>query len=454
METAVWRFPLHFVPSTTGAFSVFSAVLCPGIADLRQFRPPNTGSAGLRDAEQLFIVRLQKRLRGAGVSPDRSLAAGVERDVFFIGCCPIAFTALARDLLDLRADRRKNAELEPQGIGALVHAFILRNEPTRSPDSARAISGQERESDTESNIQSLSGAWFPIVRQILAIRMKRIILRGGSMKQTCHLGMLTWLILAGAMVLIGGCSRKQVIPATSALSAPPEAETPLVPVPTITITASPPAVNMGQSTTISWTAENTTSVYIDQGIGKVESSGQRTISPSVSATYTAKAEGPGGDATASTRVTVIEGAEVTASPPRTVPDSEFFATRVNHVYFDFDKYDLRADAIVTLDQNAAALKERSGIHLIIEGHCDECGSEKYNLALGDRRAQAARKYLVARGVEVDRIDTISYGEERPFDPGHNEEAWAKNRRAHFVVRDGMSRANTSKATGPSQVPRD
>jgi len=124
------------------------------------------------------------------------------------------------------------------------------------------------------------------------------------------------------------------------------------------------------------------------------------------------------------------------------------------VYFDFDKYDLRADAIVTLDQNAAALKERSGIHLIIEGHCDECGSEKYNLALGDRRAQAARKYLVARGVEVDRIDTISYGEERPFDPGHNEEAWAKNRRAHFVVRDGMSRANTSKATGPSQVPRD
>ncbi len=117
-----------------------------------------------------------------------------------------------------------------------------------------------------------------------------------------------------------------------------------------------------------------------------------------------------------------------------ISDSEFFQTRVQDIFFDFDKYDIRSDQQATADNDAGALAERSNIKFKIEGHCDERGSEKYNLALGDRRANAAKAYLVAHGVSADRIDTISYGKERPFETGHNEEAWSKNRRDHLVLK--------------------
>jgi peptidoglycan-associated lipoprotein len=132
-------------------------------------------------------------------------------------------------------------------------------------------------------------------------------------------------------------------------------------------------------------------------------------------------------------VTVEEPAVTPPSPP-IISDADFFQTRVQDIFFDFDKYDIRSDQQATADNDARSLAERSNLKFTIEGHCDERGSEKYNLALGDRRANAAKAYLVAHGVSTDRIDTISYGKERPFDPGHNEEAWAKNRRAHLVLR--------------------
>jgi peptidoglycan-associated lipoprotein len=87
-----------------------------------------------------------------------------------------------------------------------------------------------------------------------------------------------------------------------------------------------------------------------------------------------------------------------------------------------------------LTQNARALNERRGIRITIEGHCDERGSEAYNLALGDKRANAAKEFLVAQGIDPARIDIISYGEERPFAQGHDEETWKQNRRAHFAMR--------------------
>jgi peptidoglycan-associated lipoprotein len=107
--------------------------------------------------------------------------------------------------------------------------------------------------------------------------------------------------------------------------------------------------------------------------------------------------------------------------------------RLDNIYFEFDKYDLRPEAKTTLSANARTMMEHAGFNIIIEGHCDERGTEEYNLALGEKRALAARDYLSGFGIAKDRISVISYGEEKPVDPRHNEEAWAKNRRAQVVV---------------------
>ncbi len=104
------------------------------------------------------------------------------------------------------------------------------------------------------------------------------------------------------------------------------------------------------------------------------------------------------------------------------------------IYFDFDKYNLRDDARRQLDANADILRNNPGMNIVIEGHCDERGTDEYNLALGERRAQAAREYLIRLGIDASRINVLSYGEERPVAPGHDEESWALNRRGEFVPR--------------------
>jgi len=103
------------------------------------------------------------------------------------------------------------------------------------------------------------------------------------------------------------------------------------------------------------------------------------------------------------------------------------------IYFDFDKYDIRPGDAEILKENAALLKKYANVKIQIEGHCDERGTIEYNLALGERRANNTKQYLISLGVPPDRISTISYGKERPLDSGHNEEAWAKNRRAHPII---------------------
>ena len=105
-----------------------------------------------------------------------------------------------------------------------------------------------------------------------------------------------------------------------------------------------------------------------------------------------------------------------------------------HVYFAFDSAALSPMAQATLKRKAMWLNENPGATVTIEGHCDERGTNEYNLALGERRAESARAYLVDLGIASSRLSTISYGEERPLDPRHNEEAWAKNRRAQFKLR--------------------
>ena len=105
----------------------------------------------------------------------------------------------------------------------------------------------------------------------------------------------------------------------------------------------------------------------------------------------------------------------------------------DHIYFDFDRYNLKPEAQRKLKIKAAFMKANPNIRARIEGHCDERGTNEYNLALGDRRANSAKEFLLNLGIAENRLTTISHGEERPIDPGHNEAAWAKNRRAQFVV---------------------
>jgi peptidoglycan-associated lipoprotein len=115
--------------------------------------------------------------------------------------------------------------------------------------------------------------------------------------------------------------------------------------------------------------------------------------------------------------------------------SRVLSVIAERVHFDFDKSDIRPDAEEVLQRKVSVLREYPGVTLNVEGHCDERGSNEYNLALGQRRAEAVRRYLMSYGIDQSRFGTISYGEERPLARASNEDAWAQNRRAEFVVRN-------------------
>jgi len=132
-------------------------------------------------------------------------------------------------------------------------------------------------------------------------------------------------------------------------------------------------------------------------------------------------------------------AEAVATPAAPKPEAAAAArgaekeSVLKDAFFDFDKSSIRPDAKQSLDENAKWLKANPNAALTIEGHCDERGTREYNLGLGQRRAKAAKDYLVSAGIDAKRIKIISYGKERPFEPGHDESAWKWNRRAHFVL---------------------
>jgi peptidoglycan-associated lipoprotein len=123
-----------------------------------------------------------------------------------------------------------------------------------------------------------------------------------------------------------------------------------------------------------------------------------------------------------------------ATAPRPVPKEFMAVAALKEVYFDFDKYDIRPEDAKTLDTNATWLKSNGDNLVLIEGHCDERGTNEYNLALGERRAKSTMNYLVSQGIQANRITIISYGEERPVCTEKTEACWAKNRRANFLVK--------------------
>ena len=132
-------------------------------------------------------------------------------------------------------------------------------------------------------------------------------------------------------------------------------------------------------------------------------------------------------------------APVDTTPPPTPPPPPpqppaFSSSDLKPAFFDFDSYALRDDARAALDADARMLRDHASVSITVEGHCDERGTVEYNQALGERRATAARDYLVAAGIDAGRIQVISYGKERPFEEGHDESAWAQNRRAQLVIR--------------------
>ena len=113
--------------------------------------------------------------------------------------------------------------------------------------------------------------------------------------------------------------------------------------------------------------------------------------------------------------------------------AELSESALETIYFDFDKSDIRADQRDRMNRNARLLNDNKTVKIRLEGNCDERGTNEYNMALGDRRANSVRQFLMDYGISDSRITTISYGEERPIDAGHNEDAWAKNRRCEFKI---------------------
>jgi peptidoglycan-associated lipoprotein len=232
---------------------------------------------------------------------------------------------------------------------------------------------------------------------------------------------LTVAILAGAFTL-AGCSKK-------AAKAIPPTPPPQPAAPTATLAANPAVVQQGQSTTLTWQTSNANEITID-GLGTVPASGSKSITPNTSTTYTLTAKGPGGSQDASARVTVNQPvAQATPSPS----DEDLFAKNVKDVLFDYDKADIRPDQAGSAQGDASFLLQHPSIKVVVEGHCDDRGSEEYNLALGTSRAESLKRSLVAQGVPADRVKTISFGKEKPFCTDDNDSCWQQNRVDHFSM---------------------
>ncbi|MDQ2926175.1 MAG: OmpA family protein [Acidobacteriota bacterium] len=238
-------------------------------------------------------------------------------------------------------------------------------------------------------------------------------------------------VLAAALTLATGCHKKPVNTAGTGIDSAPSTE----PAPTATLTADPPAIDLGQSVVLNWRTTNAASVAID-GIGPVPTSGTQTVSPANSTNFHLIAKGDGGTVEANVRVTV----RVATAPATGESSSDLngamgtdaaFHQNVRDIFFDYDSFDLRPDAQTAAVNAARYLSAHPAIRVVIGGYCDDRGSAEYNITLGENRANAARTALISAGVPASRVRVVSYGKERQFCSEQNETCWQENRRAQF-----------------------
>jgi peptidoglycan-associated lipoprotein len=229
-----------------------------------------------------------------------------------------------------------------------------------------------------------------------------------------------------ALLFVAACNKKP-----KAVPPAPPPPPPAAAKPSVSISADRTTINKGESAKLTWTTTDANNASITPEVGAVTPQGSTTVTPAESTTYSITASGPGGSTDATVRITVNVPAPV-VEKPRGPSFEELFTQEVRDAYFDLDKADIRPDARAALEKTASFLKGYPLAHVTIEGHCDERGSTEYNLALGDRRANAVKQYLVNLGIPAGNLNTVSYGKEKPFCMESNESCWQQNRRGHFV----------------------
>src|SRR5579883_688219 len=241
----------------------------------------------------------------------------------------------------------------------------------------------------------------------------------------CLIGLLLPL---GLIILCSACHKR--VPAAAPAPAPSAAAPAAPGPPTCNLTAEPATVTAGQSVTLSWNSQNATGLELKPGLGQQQAEGSTSVTPSESTTYTLSLTGAGGTGECSARVTVTPAVQVQESNITTKPNA---GEAMQDAFFDFNKADIRPDAQAALTHDADYLKGHPDVKIRIGGYCDQRGSEEYNLGLGQRRADAAKQFLVNLGVAPDRIATVSFGKDRPFCNENTDECYQKNRRAHVVI---------------------
>jgi peptidoglycan-associated lipoprotein len=243
---------------------------------------------------------------------------------------------------------------------------------------------------------------------------------------------------AGAACLIAaGCAKKVAVkpatppPAVQQASATPPQK------PVISLfAASPGSIDKGGETTLRWAVEHASNVQIKPALGTVQESGSHAVFPAADTLYTLTATGPGGSASATASVSILVHSASRMPDQATRNQIQELLNRIQDAYFDYNRHNIRPDAQQALVADAKTLgeilKQYPDYKLTVQGYCDERGSEEYNLALGDKRANQAKEYLASLGVPGSQLKTVSYGKEKQVCSEHDEACWQKNRRAHIT----------------------
>ncbi len=251
------------------------------------------------------------------------------------------------------------------------------------------------------------------------------------------------LTLGFAIVLVAGCGSRRTAP----YAAPHALDNSLAPrgggvstqPPGIVFEVEPASIMRGEKALLRWTTQDATEVRVSPAIGLVDPNGSREVAPTQDTVYSLTAKGAGGVSTATARLSIVGGGlpsnRGAVTSEDIMPPFPEMVGQIRDIYFDYDAAGLRPEMEQVLIENGRLLMDLFAQYpdgtVLIEGHCDERGTNEYNLALGDRRAQSVKDFLAAQGVPASRMRTVSFGEEQPQCYEAAESCWSRNRRAHF-----------------------